>query len=500
MKVRLLHPDRDAELHPAAAPGDPDLITDLDLQPVLDLMVPTRLLKDVPHTLLRPLTDPQVIAWRQRVVADALAHPAVVRGLFDLAEEALERQRASWAAPGRTAESLLANALTSLTAVLPSMRELSHFARQHRAMVSSPGLSGLFERLIDELDAEYLDEVAAMLAQLHSSSASVARARMTDSVLVGSLELLAPQQRRTWRNVLGLGGQGRFRFTVPVGDDAGTSAVEELRNEAIFEVSVVLAEAAHHVTSFFRQLRWEAGFVVGATQLAAHLTAAGVPLCWPDPLTSTQGTVRATGLVNLSLSVRAGKAPVPNDVVADARPLTVFTGANQGGKTTLLRSLGCAQLLMQSGLFVPADAFTAEVAPAMHTHFRGAEEQSLQSGRLDDELRRMSSIIDRCHRGDLVMMNEPFASTDEIEGSYIGEEIIDALLRHGLRVMVVTHLHALASRYLDRPGTLFLRAERLPDGRRTYRVLPDRPKPTSHGLDIYESVFGDPLAERPPGP
>lgn len=76
------------------------------------------------------------------------------------------------------------------------------------------------------------------------------------------------------------------------------------------------------------------------------------------------------------------------------------------------------------------------------------------------------------------MMNEPFASTDEIEGSYIGEEIIDALLRHGLRVMVVTHLHALASRYLDRPGTLFLRAERLPDDV-TYRVLPDRPKPTS---------------------
>lgn len=59
--------------------------------------------------------------------------------------------------------------------------------------------------------------------------------------------------------------------------------------------------------------------------------------------------------------MRAGTAPVPNDVVADARPLMVFTGANQGGKTALLRSLGCARNLMQSGLFVPADAFTAEV-------------------------------------------------------------------------------------------------------------------------------------------
>ena len=67
-------------------------------------------------------------------------------------------------------------------------------------------------------------------------------------------------------------------------------------------------------------------------------------------------------------------------------------------------------------------------------------------------------------------MNESFASTDEIEGSYIGGEIIDALLRHGMRVLVVTHFHALARHYLDRQGTLFLRAERLPDGGRSFRV------------------------------
>ena len=33
----------------------------------------------------------------------------------------------------------------------------------------------------------------------------------------------------------------------------------------------------------------------------------------------------------------------------------MVTGANQGGKSTFLRSVGLAQLMMQCGMLVPAD-------------------------------------------------------------------------------------------------------------------------------------------------
>jgi len=37
---------------------------------------------------------------------------------------------------------------------------------------------------------------------------------------------------------------------------------------------------------------------------------------------------------------------------------------------------------------------------------------------------------------------------------------------------------------------LFLRAERHDDGRRTFRLVPGAPLPTSFGPDLYERIFG----------
>ena len=43
-----------------------------------------------------------------------------------------------------------------------------------------------------------------------------------------------------------------------------------------------------------------------------------------------------------------------NDLSADSKALVVVTGANRGGKTTFLRSVGLAHLMMQCGMFVAA--------------------------------------------------------------------------------------------------------------------------------------------------
>jgi hypothetical protein len=70
-----------------------------------------------------------------------------------------------------------------------------------------------------------------------------------------------------------------------------------------------------------------------------------------DPMLS------ARGIYDVCLTLTMDGSVVGNDVAGDQKALVMITGANRGGKSTLLRSLGLAQLMMQCGMFVPAESF-----------------------------------------------------------------------------------------------------------------------------------------------
>ena len=153
---------------------------------------------------------------------------------------------------------------------------------------------------------------------------------------------------------------------------------------------------------------------------------------------------------------------VGNDVDGNDKALVVITGANQGGKSTFLRSVGLAQVMMQSGLFVGAEAFGANIVRGVFTHYKREEDTSMASGKFDEELSRMNTLADMLHPHALILFNELFASTNEREGSEIARQIVTALLDSGLKVFFVTHLYpfAHAMEEMNLRYALFLRAER----------------------------------------
>jgi len=63
------------------------------------------------------------------------------------------------------------------------------------------------------------------------------------------------------------------------------------------------------------------------------------------------------------------------------------------------------------------------------------------------------------------------------------------LLEKGMKICYVTHLYEFA-RSFSGNNVLFLRAERLPNGRRTFRLKEARPLETSYGVDLYHKIFG----------
>jgi DNA mismatch repair ATPase MutS len=275
---------------------------------------------------------------------------------------------------------------------------------------------------------------------------------------------------------------------------AGAEALGALSGRGIAQAAGAVGESAEHIVGYFAQLRAELGFLLGCLNLHDALAAKGEPTCLPEPVPAGTPALSARGLYDACLSLALGPArAIGSDVEADGKRLVVITGANRGGKSTFLRSLGLAQLLLQAGMFVPAESFRADVRDGLFTHFKREEDAGLRSGKLDEELGRMSAIVDQARPGSLVLLNESFASTNEREGSEIGRQIVRALLEAGIKVGYVTHMYDLASSLdAERDGkAAFLRAERLVDGRRTFRIVPGEPLPTSHGQDIYRRIFGD---------
>ena len=115
----------------------------------------------------------------------------------------------------------------------------------------------------------------------------------------------------------------------------------------------------------------------------------------------------------------------------------------------------------------------------------------MASGKFDEELSRMSAIIDTISSDALIMFNESFAATNEREGSEIARQIVSALLEKRIKVFFVTHLYELARGFYEQKteNVIFLRAERQQDGSRTFKLSQGEPLPTSYGEDLYQQVF-----------
>lgn len=244
--------------------------------------------------------------------------------------------------------------------------------------------------------------------------------------------------------------------------------------------------------SFFDQLRFELAFYRGAINLRQQLMRFTAKYCFPLP--ADRDTLHFEDLKELVLCLEQRMDAVGNTCELDQKQLLIVTGANQGGKSTFLRSIAVAQLMMQCGLFVAAERFESGIFPRIFTHFTRREDSAMNSGRLDEELKRMSRIIEHLGEGSLIFMNESFASTTEKEGSAIAYDIIRALSEERIKILTVTHLLTFAQRVFDEsqqtaePGVEFLSAERLQDGSRTFRMIRHAPELTSFGLDLYEEI------------
>jgi hypothetical protein len=500
MKVHLMYADRDFDPGADLPANEPALAADLELAVLLDAMADGDkfLYEAARRGLCSGLGTPAQVTYRQQVLADCVAQPGAVRDLYDLAVEAVEAERHVYAFLFRASpDRILSYSCQVMTLYLSSLHRLADLAAKHAPGFRSAGFARFFEVIACELTAGYFAELESRLAELEFKRGTLMSARLGDGGKGTGYVLRRHPPARSWRDRLAGRGHDSYSFTIPDRDEAGARALSELTSRAVNDTANSLAQSADHVKGYFQLLRAELGFYLGCLNLRTRLIATGQPVCYPVPAAAGTGQFAARGLYDASLALTLNGTAVSNtvtgnDVAADGRQLIMITGANQGGKSTFLRAVGQAQLMLQAGMFVPARDLSASICTGVFTHYKREEDATMERGKLDEELMRMSDITDRIRPGGLLLCNESFASTNEREGSVIAREIIRAMTEAGVRIVFVTHLYDLAESIRSRGGdrVLFLRAQREPDGSRTYRLPEGPPLPTSYGEDLYRQVFG----------
>jgi hypothetical protein len=494
---------------PVASPGgDEMLVQDLELETLWSAMAAGNdfLYETAKRVVLSSLPDPDTIVYRQQVLADCVEHPDVVREVYGLAIDALASARdvgSLWS--GARPSGILLRSVRLLRLYVDILKRLRQIADEQANSFRSEGFVRFFAMVREELAGDYLEAVEQHLRALELGRGVLESAELGKGDKGRRYLFHRPPRAPTWKERLLPGKQApSYSFELHPRDEAGFRALEEVQARTINHVADSVAQSADHVESFFIMLRLELAFYLGCLNLRWWLDRKGEPVCFPEPLAAGQRALTAHGIYDVCLTLHVEDRVVGNDVNADGKSLVMITGANQGGKSTLLRSLGVAQLMMQSGMFVGAQSFRVSVCPGVFTHYKREEDATMESGKLDEELRRMSAIVDRIAPGCVLLCNESFASTNEREGSEIARQVIRALLDKQVKVLFVTHMYDVAhSFYAQRLDTsLFLRAERWPDGRRTFKLREHEPLATSSGEDSYRKIFGHdegaiPAAARP---
>lgn len=502
MKVRLLHPECDPDL---AAPIAWELHAltdeDLELPRVYEAMAAgDNFLLDIAKKVISlPVIEPDVIVYRQKVLADCFANRAVVQQLYDIAVDAVDVRRKVFLGGlmSRNPEAILRRSVRILELLRENLQQLRSLCDQHAGAFDSAGFRQLMAMIADQLSDDYLRRFDEHLRDLQLPNGVLLSAYLGPGNK-GRGHVLHQAPHRNWWDKLTGNHNGGHGFVVADRDEAGAAALTELAGRAINDVANTVTQSADHVQGFFARLRTEVAFYLGCLHLHDELAKFGARTCFPVATPVGAPRFECRDLRDVGLCLATVNKVTGNDIDAGGKSLIVITGANEGGKSTFLRSVGAAQVMMQAGMFVTASSFCANVRDGVFTHFKREEDASMTHGKFDEELARMNAIADHITPTSLLLCNESFASTNEREGSEIARGIIAAMIESDVKVIYVTHLYDLASSLYARhdPADLFLRAERRPDGMRTFRLIPGAPEPTSYGEDSFRRVFGVPAGIR----
>lgn len=470
-----------------------DLVKDLNLQWIARNMVNEKY-GDIPYIMeifQHPLRTETAIEARQQVVMAACEHSDLTASLRQILVETSENlDQSIHAIQDSRGKHLMEE--TVIGVHVEGMRELiSGLARIHEILHDHPdvfkntALQHFLHTFTEEEPEELLEEQRALVMHLDGFKGKgeiQLQAEIGKGFSFSGVKVISVSDKA--KRVSGSLFSGRRGQVI---------ADEEVYQSGVEFTNVVLLELLNQCVPFLQ--RWQqllhtlvrqVVFLAGCARLYQRGTECGLYFCVPD---QKQG--EADSLYELSLALQMMEFPIPNSVQLSSYRGMIITGANQGGKSTFLRSLGIAQVLCQAGMFVPAKKYPLHAYQDMFTHFTRREDATMNMGKFEEELKRMEGILRHAGTNTLILLNESFATTTEVTAFQIAMDLLHICLEHEVTVWMVTHITKFAKELYQekRPDVLFLSAGRRAENEIRFQMYEKIPGDTSYGLELYEQMI-----------
>ncbi len=242
-------------------------------------------------------------------------------------------------------------------------------------------------------------------------------------------------------------GSGATCFVEPLQAIEGNNQLALLRRQEREEEERVLIQASRELAVNLQVLRED---LAALAQLDCLLAQAEFceRINASEPRLNRQGELELNQARHPLLAWRAatgrGRA-VPIQVAMGAeRRVLIISGANAGGKTATLKTVGLITLLAMCGVHVPCQG-GSRVAVFDRLLAEVGDEQDLM-GELSTftaHAGRLAWMVRTAGANSLALIDELGGGTDPGEGAALGIAVLDWLKRQGAAVLCTTHFHRL---------------------------------------------------------